>query len=262
VKGEFIMNKIKLLAAEIKGNIPAIRVRIIEVADLKANLSDLRQDLEADSVMAREDSFLSKGQEEVKNEGESTVEGVCQAAGGELFLTMRIKPKKSPIVVAKDGATWHRKADLTQRLADLRVDLQADPITMTAEDKFWKGSGPILDEKDFNVADVIESGVVSIKKKSSAPSQPASGPSVVPETKFSVTVMRRAGQEKDLKDVDVAKTLDKLRTDLQGLKLMGSSDSFRGRDGKPIPRDQEEKEKVKDAFAKNAVLLVALDGWS
>jgi hypothetical protein len=79
------MNKIKLLAAEIKGNIPAIRVRIIEVADLKASLSGLRQDLEVDGIMSREDLFLSRGQEEVKKENESTVEGVCQAAGGELF---------------------------------------------------------------------------------------------------------------------------------------------------------------------------------
>ena len=43
---------------------------------------------------------------------------------------------------------------------------------------------------------------------------------------------------------------------------MGSSDSFRGTDGKPIPRDQEEKKKIKDAFAKNIVLLVAPNEWS
>jgi len=251
------MNKVKLLAAEIKGTVPAIRVRIIEIADLKANLSGLRQDLEADNVMSHEDLFLSKGQQEVKKEGETTIEGVCQAAGGELFLTVRIQPKKSSIVVAKDGENWPRKADLTQSLADLRADLQADPIKMTAEDKFWKGSGPIVDEKDFKIADVIDSGVVSIRRKSTPPSQPTA----IPETKLSVTVMRRTGQEKDFKDVDDAKTLDKLRTDLQGLRLMGSSDSFRGTDGKPIPRDQEEKKKVKDAFAKNAVLLVTPDGW-
>ena len=200
------MNKINLLAAEIKGNTPAIRVRIIEIADLKANLSGLRHELEADSVMSREDLFLSKGQEEVKKEGESTVEGVCQAAGGELFLTVRIKPKKSAIEVAKDGENWHRKADLTQSLADLRVDLQADPFKMTTEDKFWKGSKPFLgDEKDFNIADVIESGVVSIKRESTASSRPTSGASIVPETKISVTVMRRAGREQDFKDVDEAK---------------------------------------------------------